>query len=308
MTSPTPVLVCKPSTYPDALIIPALQDHKQTIIILHGRGSNAATFASPLLNTEIKTKDDGTIQTFRSAVPNAKFIFPTAAKRRARCYNRARICQWFDNGSLTTPDERTEWQVQGLRESCVYIHSLLRNAIDQVGAKNVVLGGLSQGCATALIALLTWDGEPIAAGFGMCGWLPFRKQIEDILIADERVEGDAHGMSEDDVFEREGDGGGEGGHAAAKAIAFLKEELEMEEIDGSMAVRRIPLFLGHGVEDERVPVGLGREAAGSVERMGARVEWREYEGLGHWYSAEVLCDLVKNLKETTGWGNTEGAE
>jgi hypothetical protein len=52
--------------------------------------------------------------------------------------------------------------------------------IELVDAKNVVLWGLSQGCAASLVALLTWDGEPFGAVVGMCGWLPFRKHLEEI--------------------------------------------------------------------------------------------------------------------------------
>ena len=52
-----------------------------------------------------------------------------------------------------------------------------------MGKENVVLGGLSQWCTAALIAFLTWDGEevPAAAVFGVCGWLLFRKQIEEAM-------------------------------------------------------------------------------------------------------------------------------
>ncbi|KAL8642242.1 MAG: hypothetical protein Q9226_008530 [Calogaya cf. arnoldii] len=266
----------KTPTYPESLVIPALQDHKQTFIVLHGRGSNAATFGPPFLDTKISES-----QTFRSSFPHAQFIFPTASKRRAQIYHRSVINQWFDNWSLQTPNERTGLQVQGLRESSAYIHSLIRNAIEQMGAKNVVLGGLSQGCATALIALLTWDGEPIAAGFGMCGWLPFRKQMEDIVIADERgVETADDG--DDDLFETEGESGeGGGDDAATQAIAFLKDELEMTNQDRSGAVQEVPLFLAHGIEDEKVPIELGLEAASCLKRLGVNTEWREYDGLGH---------------------------
>ncbi|KAL8661875.1 MAG: hypothetical protein Q9168_008341 [Polycauliona sp. 1 TL-2023] len=286
----------KSSTYPECLIIPPLQDHKQTFIVLHGRGSNAETFGPPFLDTEVSGS-----QTFRSAFPNAQFIFPTASKRRARIYNRSIINQWFDNWSLETPDERKELQVEGLRESSAYIHSLLADAIKQVGANNVVLGGLSQGCAAALVALLTWDGEPVAAGFGMCGWLPFRKQMEDILVAYDRstVE-DAAGGGED-VFGTDGEGGGNGGlDTPMQAIKFLKEEVEMPVGSDSVRLRQIPLFLSHGVEDPKVKVGLGREAVSCLERLGVDVRWREYEGLGHWYSSAMLDDLVLSLSLSIG--------
>lgn len=51
-----------------------------------------------------------------------------------------------------------------------------------MGKENVVLWGLSQGCATSLSSLLTWDGEPFAAVVGMCGWLPFANEIMDVCM------------------------------------------------------------------------------------------------------------------------------
>ena len=158
-------------------MVPPLSTHLQSIIILHGRGSSAQEFGPPLLSSPVSPSQT---QTLRAAFPHAKFIFPTASKRRTVIYNRASINQWFDYWSLAEPTEREELQIEGLRESSAYIHSLLREEIVIVGAGNVVLGGLSQGCAASLVALLMWQGEPLCAAFGMCGWLPFRKQMEEI--------------------------------------------------------------------------------------------------------------------------------
>ncbi|KAL8882789.1 MAG: hypothetical protein Q9192_007518 [Flavoplaca navasiana] len=292
----------KPLEYPDPLIIPPLQNHKQTFIILHGRGSNAPACGPPFLDTEISHS-----QTFRSSFPNAQFIFPTASKRRAQIYHRSVISQWFDNWSLATPNEKTGLQVQGLRESSAYVHSLLKDAIAHVGAENVVLGGLSQGCAAALIALLMWDGEPIVAAFGMCGWLPFRKQMEDIVVASESGAENASGDA-DDLFGTGDEVDGDDDDAPTQAVAFLKEELTMSVEGRSMMVRQIPLFLGHGTEDEKVPIELGRGAASCLERLGVRVDWREYDGLGHWYSSAMPGDIADNLRLTTSWGQAQEAD
>lgn len=63
--------------------------------------------------------------------------------------------------------------MDGLRQSVEFVHGLLREEIEAVGRENVVLWGLSQGCATSLVSLLIWEGAPFAATVGMCGWLPF---------------------------------------------------------------------------------------------------------------------------------------
>ncbi|KAL8832512.1 MAG: hypothetical protein Q9170_004845 [Blastenia crenularia] len=176
-------------------------------------------------------------------------------------------------------------------------------AIDQVGAKNVVLGGLSQGCAAALIALLTWGGEPIAAGCGMCEWLPFRMPIEDIASSDS-FEDNKDGV-DDDLFDVSGERAER--DAPTQAIAFLCEEIELAAKEPSLSFQRIPIFLGHAVEDEKVPIGLGCEAVSCLKQIRASVEWREYESLGHWYSGTMLSQLVDTLRNMAGWGDTQRA-
>ena len=185
----------RPSTYPNPLIVPPLKTHKETWIILHGRGSNAQKFGPELLATPIPGHG-----TLAQELPHAKFIFPTASLRRATIYKRSLITQWFDNWSLQAPTQREELQIEGLRETTAFIHGLLREEIASVGAENVVLGGLSQGCAAALIATLLWDGKPLAAVFGMCGWLPYRAHMQEIA---ETATEDADEEDEDDPFARQ---------------------------------------------------------------------------------------------------------
>jgi len=112
--------------------------------------------------------------------------------------------QWFDNYSLDDPTERQELQYEGLKETTEFIHKLVReegaSLVEGVG--NVVIGGLSQGSAMALVVSLSFTGssghsEQLAAtsgttpgvraprqslgGFiGMSGWLPF---AQDIVLA-----------------------------------------------------------------------------------------------------------------------------
>lgn len=78
-------------------------------------------------------------------------------------------------------NKRQDLMGEGLHKSCGYVHSTLKQETEEAGKENVVLWGLSQGCATSLTALLTWDGEPLAATVGMCGYLPFANHIEEIV-------------------------------------------------------------------------------------------------------------------------------
>ncbi|ERF74000.1 hypothetical protein EPUS_03814 [Endocarpon pusillum Z07020] len=319
------------SRYPEVLVKgPASGVHQQSFIILHGRGSDALTFGAVLLETPIPGYGN-----LASAFPNAKFIFPTASKRRARIYKRSLINQWFDNWSLATPEQYEELQNDGLRETSKYIHGLVKAEVEKVGASNVVLGGLSQGCAASLVSLLLWEGETLAAGVGMCGWLPYRKKMEAVLRnkdigASSEDEDEDEG---DDIFQRAGDDQNEPGEAAQgdkeqesnelndltaaatiktdtspviKAVEFLRDEIEFPRTTHAAApadlkLQNIPLFLGHGVLDEKVSIDLGRSAAGFLEAMGVDVQWKEYASLGHWYSEDMLRDMVLFLEARTEW-------
>ncbi|KAL2012175.1 hypothetical protein VTN00DRAFT_4893 [Thermoascus crustaceus] len=191
------------NNYPEPLIVPPLRSHKQTFILLHGRGSNASKFGPELLSTEMPDPHnaDKTV-TLATAFPHARFVFPTASRRRATVYNRSIITQWFDNWAHTpqeaeTARQREGLQIDGLRETSAYLHGLLRREIGLLGEggeRNVILGGLSQGCAASLIALLLWDGKPLAAAVGMCGWLAFRRQMEDVARGVEAVEVEEGGV------------------------------------------------------------------------------------------------------------------
>ncbi|KAE8451772.1 hypothetical protein EG329_003229 [Mollisiaceae sp. DMI_Dod_QoI] len=280
--------------FPNPLVYPPIIKHQQTFIILHGRGSVAPEFGPHLL--AMVASGGGTLL---STFPHAKFIFPTAAVSRATIYKRAYTHQWFNNWHLEEYTKRQDLQIDGLRASCAYIHELLRREIEIVGGENVVLWGLSQGCATSLTALLTWDGKPFAATVGMCGWLPFSNLIEEIVRENE---------SGDDPFSHSGDDdedtkdplrlGSENSEIDTRkqAVAFLREHLDMNS-EGDV-FWDVPVFLGHGTEDEKVSVNLGREAKSCLDLVGVDVQMIEYEGLGHWYSQDMLRDIFQFLKKS----------
>ncbi|KAI9756964.1 MAG: hypothetical protein M4579_003622, partial [Chaenotheca gracillima] len=243
--------------------------------------------------------------TLRDAFPHAKFVFPTASKRRATIYKRTPINQWFDNWSLEHPNDREELQFEGLRESSQYIHGLLREEIDAVGAQNVVLGGLSQGCAASLVALLTWDGPPLAAAVGMCGWLPLRRLLESRATG-QSIDGDPDDELSDDLEDEDNPFATDDDNDQTEnprlepfqhAIASLHEELDMVyDSSSSIPLQSTKVFLGHGTEDDRVSLTLGQEATRCLRALRGNVQWHEYSGLGHWYSGEMLQDLVGFLQ------------
>jgi predicted esterase len=183
--------------YPEPYIVPPRSGtHRQSFIILHGRGSEGEVFGAHLLMTAIPK-----FSALQDAFPDAHFIFPTASMRRAAAFGRTPIHQWFDNWSLQDPMERAELQYDGLRGSSEYVHQLLEKEIAAVGGENVVLWGLSQGMAISMISLLLWTGSSFAAAVGMCGWIPLKAQLEQ-GAQDSDIEDDNNpfGDSEPSVF------------------------------------------------------------------------------------------------------------
>ncbi len=56
--------------------------------------------------------------------------------------------------------------------------------------------------------------------------------------------------------------------------------------------RSLPLFLGHGTEDEMVPVSLGQTLRQRLAEAGVEVEWHEYP-IGHSVSLPEIRDISR---------------
>ena len=321
------------SQYLEPLIVEPLElPHRNTFILLHGRGSTAERFSQELLKTTLDQSSETPTgaeesRTLRHLFPHAKFIFPTASKRRAAIFKRRVIHQWFDCWRLPFPsslrrpfegvsefdrkwvceglEERQELQIEGLRETSLFLHGLLKQEIALLGgsSERVVLGGLSQGCAASLVALLLWDGPKLGAFMGMCGWLPFcgllerefREAVELGCLDKSMVvfDNDSGGGNSDDISKS-----GRRMLPASQALSQLREMLDFpgDQNFAGHGCLGTPVFLGHGILDDKVEVRLGRVAATCLEALGGHVTWKEYIGLGHWYSSEMLGEIVLFLK------------
>ncbi|RMD43749.1 hypothetical protein DV735_g1310, partial [Chaetothyriales sp. CBS 134920] len=272
--------------YPEPVVVaPHSGQHKQTFIVLHGRGDTAGNFGPQLLDWYVTDH-----QTLRRAFQNAKFVFPGAALRRVQISGLAVASQWFDSGHPGRDQGKhyDDLQIEGLRESTKYLHGLMRDAIAEVGASNLIVGGLSQGGATTLTAMLLWEGEPIGCWFGLCSRLPFRPRIKKAIDELTRNSGRALELVAEDVPK------------TAKlrcARDWLYRELEFPDSPVTGGSRnegsRGPIFLGHGTLDPLVPLHLGSESALLLEMIGLKTDWHQYDGLGHWYSPDMLKDLIE---------------
>lgn len=229
-----------------------------------------------------------------------KFIFPTAKKRRARAYNRATIHQWFDNVPLHEQDKRSgcsreeeEWQIDGLRESGAFLQEIVEKEAEAVGAGNVFIGGLSQGCAMSLHLLLSYDGDAPLGGFvGMSGWLSFVDEIEEVAQARQ--------PREDDLFDVPDEQSEAEASAATEVCNFVRHNMDLPSIRKAAIFPGIPAFLGHGQSDDRVTISRGRKAANCLRELGVDVTWKEYDE-GHWYKVpDEIDDIAAFLSGQIG--------
>lgn len=211
----------------------------------------------------------------------------------------------------------------GLRETSLMLHRLLEREVRVVGGEHVVLGGLSQGCAAALMAGLLWQGEALGAVVGLCGWLPLAGRLMEVLeerSGDGDDDGDGDGISfggegEDDNDDSNGgenieERGGaiEVDTPALRAIKFLEDELDFppplppppsssSSFHPTLPFQQTPVFLAHGSLDKKVPIDVGMQGRDCLRALGTGTEWMEEEGQGHWYSEKMLERLIGFLEE-----------
>ncbi|KAL9084957.1 MAG: hypothetical protein Q9165_007823 [Trypethelium subeluteriae] len=265
--------------------------HTHTFILLHGLGSNGEEFGREFLRTA--TTSAGT--RLQSLLPHSKFIFPTARRRRSSAFRRSVLTQWFDIASLSDPSIRPEVQYQGLAESANTIRALIKSESQNLPLSNIILGGLSQGCAMTLSVLLSLEYS-LGGFFGMSGWLPFQKEITRLVA--EEVEQDA----EYDPFNREENKPCKIEHPMTIAAKFQCDALSIDTLgtDQEHTALRTPVFIGHGEPDPKVPSHLGESAAQTLRSIGMDVTWKLYMEQGHWYKVpEEIDDIVDFLQNKT---------
>ncbi|EFY90625.1 acyl-protein thioesterase 1,2, putative [Metarhizium acridum CQMa 102] len=267
--------------FPPAINIPPLRNpHGITVIFLHGRGFNAQKFHGSLLQTDICN------HTFQEALPHARFVFPTAPLSRASKYRRILMHQWYDGTGDWEPEARG-----GMQPSIEHIHGLIRSEIEVAGndSKRIVLAGFSQGAAMAFVSSLLWDGDPLGAVVGLCGFMPLASHLLSIL------DDDGFAPGADDVFEASQCADARTPHQ--KVLDELREEAELPGTQqiSDFQFLSTPVFVGHGSADREVVVQHASQAGLLLQKLGLDVDFHIYEGLGHWYSASMLRDLVQFL-------------
>ncbi|KAK7214175.1 hypothetical protein V2G26_021353 [Clonostachys chloroleuca] len=225
-------------------IVEPLSAHTHSLIVLHGLGSNGKEFGSELLKTGLSS--DG--HSLPQLLPGARFIFPTAKRRRSSAFSRSKLTQWFDIASLDDPSYRQYTQLEGLEESLHEVLELL--SVEEIlndGPENNPFG----------------DEDPFDVPDG-------RKSKEQEPIH--------------------------------KAVDFIRDLLGGDRQALLRNALATPVFLGHGMVDEKIVPDLGEKACNTLRKIGFKVSWRTYQDLGHWYKIpEEIDDILAFMRTEMKW-------
>jgi lysophospholipase-2 len=254
-----------PLTFPEPVVIEPESDHKGTIIMLHGRGSNGPDFAEELMESQ---SSSGIY--IRDLLPSYKWLFPTAAMLYACAFQEV-ISQWYDIYSLTDPDAKPEIQLAGLKASIAYLQGMIRGEAQASPTGQVVVAGISQGFTIALLAALI-DSTHVQALIGFSSWLPMRSEVRRII---------SESM-------------GDGNSTKDEIRAVLAKKLEIPIESGSFS-SQFPVFLAHCRDDGVVDFSLGCELRDFLIDLNHDLSWTETDTGDHWINEPRGVDGLENF-------------
>jgi len=78
------------------------------------------------------------------------------------------------------PDQDAESQKEELWQSVAQILEVLEEEMKPVGLRNVIIAGMSQGCAIGIFTLVT-SGIRVGGFMGLCGWLPLAEELSTLM-------------------------------------------------------------------------------------------------------------------------------
>lgn len=295
-------------THPKPYVRMPVAAHKTTLILLHGTSQTGPSFAKAFLSTlfpppveflanSISSVSQGKLS-LPDCFPNCKFVFPTGAPRRTTVFGGKETNAWFD---ITDFGDRTKGEmdmIEGMRESSLYLADLVREEIELLdvegekgdkGDRDVIIAGFSQGSAMGLILLLGGELQRqgllsrLGAFVGLSGWLPFRRQIEEV-------------MSTESVGLSDGSDSGAMKHAITTYLRGLLG-LADDTCNAHSEPQGLPLFFGHGELDMKVKFDWALQLRGIVEQLEMDIIFKSYGGLEHWWNEQEMTDVAEFLKK-----------
>lgn len=142
--------------------VDAKSSHSATVIFLHGLGDTGQQWSVSLGNL---------------GLDHVKFLCPTAPSQPVTLNGGFQMPSWFDIRGL---DPKTEEDGPGIERAADSLKSLVEAEIAAgVPPERIVVGGFSQGGATAIYAALTMDTN-IGGVTLLSTWLPLHKRFPGV--------------------------------------------------------------------------------------------------------------------------------
>eukprot|EP00667_Euglena_gracilis_P017902 EG_transcript_18914 len=141
---------------PDIVLSPT-KEHTSTVIFLHGLGDTGYGWQDAM-------------EAIQPLLPHTKFILPTAPQAPVTLNMGMKMPSWFDIKSL---DDIGDEELEGLDETVSRVWNLIDTEVEdmKIPASRIVLGGFSQGGASAIYAGYTYKNA-LAGVMGLSSWLP----------------------------------------------------------------------------------------------------------------------------------------
>lgn len=267
-----------PTAFGDIHIIQPSEAHTHTIVLLHGRGSTGAEFADELFDTIADDDEQVSTTTANDLFPSVRWVSPSSRSQWDMTFEEY-MPAWFEAPSLADPSVGRDFQAPGIRDAVVHIDRLLEDEVVKLEGRSckLFLGGVSQGGAIAMLALLSrgCGGKSEAGGRGSrfagflaaSTWLPFASDIDQGIALD--IAGDA--------------------------------VVDLITIHSKPDLLETPLLFGHGVDDAYVDADLSREVYQVLKKTGFKGKWKEYSGAeqeGHWLQTpDQVNDIIQFLRQ-----------
>lgn len=144
--------------YDAPFCVPATTKHTATMVMLHGLGDTGYGWVD-------------IAEQFAPALPHVRFIFPNAPLRPISLNRGMEMPGWYDIASLEDINQKED--ADGLMESKRYVEMLIQQQVDAgIPSERIVVGGFSQGGATALLMLRS--EMKLAGILALSGYLPLR--------------------------------------------------------------------------------------------------------------------------------------
>ncbi|KAI1363645.1 Phospholipase/carboxylesterase [Xylaria arbuscula] len=235
--------------------LPALNgnEHTHTFIFLHGQSSNAHEISQQLWDTL-----DSRGVSIQHIFPSVKWLFPQAGEIFNTRY-QMNMREWSNLWDSRNPDEYQELQIPSLRNVIPELVELIEREAMVVGLENIILGGISHGCATAIQVLLNLRGRSrrLCAFVGIAGWMSFRRS----------------------------------------SAQGARELLGLGAGPTDDLYRNTPAFIAHSADDNVTSIEQGKRLRDTLAAYGMTVTWKEYPTGGHWINTpQGIEDVVAFLK------------